>query len=311
MDAVAHVLPSLGDHPIDRVRRDPSSEGNVLTSDMIREGVAEALLEAIPYISRYVGKTVVVKIGGSIGQDGTALEDVVTLARLGVKPIVVHGGGPQISEWQARMGLQPKFVEGRRYTDQMTLDLARMVLIGKVNSDLVAHLRGLGAKAIGLSGIDGGLIEAQLRDPKLGFVGEVVDVDLTPLQLLTDAGYLVVVAPSAASAEGQPLNVNADSIAGDVARALGAEKLIMFTDVEGVLDANGALISALTEAQVRELIASGQIKGGMIPKVEACLRALDTVPRTHILDGRVKHALLGELFTDAGVGTMIARSDAP
>ncbi len=271
-------------------------------------GAAEALLEALPYIAEYVGKTVVVKIGGSIGDDGTALEDVVTLARLGVKPIVVHGGGPMISEWQGRMGLEPKFVEGRRYTDEMTLDLARMVLIGKVNSDIVAHLRTLGAKAIGLSGIDGGLIEAQLRDPKLGYVGEVTEVDLTPLQLLTDAGYLVVVAPSAASAEGQPLNVNADSIAGDIARALGAEKLIFFTDVEGVLDADGKIISTLTDAAARGLIASGQASGGMIPKIEACIRALDTVPRAHILDGRVRHALLGELFTHAGVGTMIARS---
>ncbi len=282
----------------------------MLSKDMLKVGAAEALLEALPYISTYVGKTVVVKIGGSIGQDGTALEDVVTLCRLGVKPIVVHGGGPMISEWQGRMGLEPKFVEGRRYTDEMTLDLARMVLIGKVNSDIVAHLRTLGGKAIGLSGIDGGLIEAQLRDPKLGLVGEVVDVDLTPLTLLTDAGYLVVVAPSAADADGQPLNVNADTIAGDLARALGAEKLIFFTDVEGVLDANGEIISTLTDVEARELLASGGVKGGMIPKVEACIRALDTVPRAHILDGRIRHALLGELFTDAGVGTMIARGPA-
>ena len=282
----------------------------MLSKDMLQVGAAEALLEALPYISEYVGKTVVVKIGGSIGQDGTALEDVVTLSRLGVKPIVVHGGGPVISEWQERLGLEPKFVEGRRFTDETTLDLARMVLIGKVNSDLVAHLQVLGAKAVGLSGLDGGMIEARLRDPKLGLVGEVVDVNLAPLRLLTDAGYLVVVAPSAADAEGQPLNVNADSIAGDIARALGAEKLIFFTDVDGVLDANGDIISALSVDQVHELIASGQVRGGMIPKVEACIRALDTVPRAHILDGRVRHALLGELFTEAGVGTMITRGES-
>ena len=280
----------------------------MLSKDMLKVGAAEALLEALPYISAYVGKTVVVKIGGSIGQDGTALEDVVTLSRLGVKPIVVHGGGPVISEWQGRLGLEPKFVDGRRYTDEMTLDLSRMVLIGKVNSDLVAHLCRQGAKAVGLSGLDGGMIEARLRDPKLGLVGEVVDVDLTPLRLLTDAGYLVVVAPSAADAEGQPLNVNADSIAGDIARALGSEKLIFFTDVDGVLDADGKIISTLTDAEAHELIASGQASGGMIPKIEACIRALDTVPRAHILDGRVRHALLGELFTEAGVGTMITRS---
>jgi acetylglutamate kinase len=269
--------------------------------------MAAAIKEALPYISRYVGKTVVVKIGGSIHGDGTALEDVVTLARLGVKPVVVHGGGPMISEWQGKMGLEPKFVDGRRYTDEVTLDLARMVLIGKANSDLVAHLVSLGGRAVGLSGIDGGLIRAKLRDPKLGLVGEVTHVDLGPVKALMDAGYLVVVAPSATDDTGQPLNVNADSIAGDIARALGAEKLVMFTDVDGVRDKSGSVLSALTVEQVKALIASGEISGGMIPKVEACVRALDTVSRTHILDGRVSHALLGELFTDAGVGTMITR----
>jgi acetylglutamate kinase len=269
--------------------------------------MAAAIKEALPYIARYVGKTVVIKIGGSIHGDGTALEDVVTLARLGVKPVVVHGGGPMISEWQGRMGLEPKFVDGRRYTDEMTLDLARMVLIGKANGDLVAHLVALGGRAVGLSGIDGGLIKAKLRDPKLGLVGEVTHVDLGPVKALMDAGYLVVVAPSATDDTGQPLNVNADSIAGDMARALEAEKLVMFTDVDGVKDARGNVLSALTIEQVAGLIASGEISGGMIPKVEACVRALDTVSRAHILDGRVPHALLGELFTDAGVGTMITR----
>jgi acetylglutamate kinase len=269
--------------------------------------MAAAIKEALPYIARYVGKTVVVKIGGSIHGDGTALEDVVTLSRLGVKPVVVHGGGPMISEWQVKMGLETKFVDGRRYTDEATLDLARMVLIGKANSDLVAHLVSLGGRAVGLSGIDGGLIKARVRDPKLGLVGEVSHVDLGPVKALMDAGYLVVVAPSATDESGQPLNVNADSIAGDVARALGAEKLVMFTDVDGVRDGSGNVLSALTIDQVSTLIASGEIKGGMIPKVEACVRALDTVSRTHILDGRVPHALLGELFTDAGVGTMITR----
>lgn len=269
--------------------------------------MAAAIKEALPYIARFVGKTVVVKIGGSIHGDGTALEDIVTLARLGVKPVVVHGGGPMISEWQGRMGLEPKFVDGRRYTDEMTLDLARMVLIGKANSDLVAHLVSLGGRAVGLSGIDGGLIKARLRDPKLGLVGEVTEVDLGPVKALMDVGYLVVVAPSATDGEGQPLNVNADSIAGDIARAFGAEKLVMFTDVDGVKDKSGRVLSALTIEQVNAYIASGEISGGMIPKVEACVRALDTVPRAHILDGRVPHALLGELFTDAGVGTMITR----
>jgi acetylglutamate kinase len=268
-------------------------------------GTAEALIEALPYFAQFVGKTIVVKIGGSIGQDGTALEDVVTLAKMGVRPVVVHGGGPMISEWQGRMGLEPRFVDGRRYTDELTLDLARMVLIGKVNSDLIAYLTSLGAKAVGLSGIDGGLIRGRIRDPKLGFVGEVTAVDLGPAKALMDAGYLVVIAPAAIDATGQPLNVNADSIAGDIARALSAEKLVFFTDVAGVLDGNGDLMSELSISKVWDLIASREIKGGMIPKVEACVRALDTVPAAHILDGRVPHALLGELFTDRGVGTMI------
>jgi len=263
----------------------------------------------LPYFARFVGKTIVVKIGGSIGQDGTALEDVVTLARMGVRPVVVHGGGPMISEWQGRMGLEPRFVDGRRYTDEMTLDLARMVLIGKVNSDLVAHLTSLGAKAVGLSGIDGGLIRGRIRDPKLGFVGEVTEVDLGPVKALMDAGYLVVIAPAAIDNSGQPLNVNADSIAGDIARALQAEKLVFFTDVSGVLDGQGKLLSLLSVKKVWDLIASREIKGGMIPKVEACVRALDTVPAAHILDGRVPHALLGELFTQQGVGTMITSGE--
>jgi len=183
-----------------------------------------------------------------------------------------------------------------------------MVLIGKVNSDLVAYLAAQGARAVGVSGIDGGLIKARVRDPKLGFVGEVTDVDLGPVQALMDAGYLVVIAPAAIDRTGQPLNVNADSIAGDLARALNAEKLVFFTDVAGVLDKDGDLLSTLTVERVWELIGSREIKGGMIPKVEACVRALDTVPAAHILDGRVPHALLRELFTDSGVGTMITRA---
>lgn len=282
-----------------------------MTAAIDTEAGTRALLEALPYIGSFVGKTVVVKIGGSIGQDGTALDDVVTLHRLGVRPVVVHGGGPLISEWQGRLGLEPRFVQGRRFTDPQTLDLARMVLIGKVNSDLVAHLCALGASAVGLSGIDGGMVRARLRDPKLGLVGEVTAIDLTPLRTLMVAGFLVVVAPAAADAQGQPLNVNADSIAGELARELGAEKLIFFTDVAGVLDAHGRLMSSLGVERVRELITSGEISGGMIPKVEASVRALETVPRAHVLDGRVPHALLRELFTDAGVGTMIGRDVAP
>jgi acetylglutamate kinase len=184
-----------------------------------------------------------------------------------------------------------------------------MVLIGQVNSELVARLNGLGVRAIGLSGIDGAMLQAQLRDPELGLVGEVTAVDLGPIETLEAGGYIVVVAPVALGPNGQPLNVNADTVAGEIARALAAEKLVFFTDVPGLLDREGRLISELTPAAAARLKAEGVVTGGMIPKVDACLRALDTVPRAHIIDGREPHALIRELFTDRGVGTMIRSSE--
>jgi acetylglutamate kinase len=267
-------------------------------------------MEALPYVAQFVGKTIVVKIGGSIRGDGTALDDVITLHKLGVHPVVVHGGGPIISDWQKRAGIETKFVQGRRVTDEPTLDIAHMVLIGKVNRDLVAYLGANGVRAFGLSGVDGGMIQGRVRDPELGFVGDVDTVDLKPIQALIGAGYLPVIAPAAITPDGQPLNINADSVAGDIARALSAEKLVFFTDVAGVLDGNGELVPTMTPDRALELIASGEIKGGMIPKIEACLEALKTVPRAHVLDGRVPHALLRELFSSAGVGTMITRGAA-
>ncbi|MBI4494462.1 MAG: acetylglutamate kinase [Chloroflexi bacterium] len=264
------------------------------------------MLEALPYLSRYVGKTVVVKVGGSVGDEGTVLEDLAWLRRVGVNPVVVHGGGALISHWLAQLGRETRFVEGRRYTDAETLDVVRMVLVGLVNNDLVAGLNALGVKAVGLSGVDGALLQARLRDERLGLVGDVVAVDLAPVEALLQAGYVVVVAPVGSGPGGQPLNINADSAAGALARALRAEKFILFTDVPGVLDRQGNLISQISVGQVRGLMESGVLRGGMIPKVEACVEALETVPRAHIIDGRVPHALLRELFTDQGVGTMIA-----
>lgn len=265
------------------------------------------LLEALPYISRYVGKTVVVKVGGSVGDEGTVLEDLAWLRRLGVNPVVVHGGGALISHWLAQLGRETRFVEGRRYTDAETLDVVRMVLVGLVNNDLVGGLNARGVKAVGLSGLDGGLLQARLRDERLGLVGDVVAVDLAPVNALIEAGYVVVIAPVGCGPGGQPLNINADTVAGDIARALGAEKLIMFTDVAGVLDEQGKLLSQISVGQVWEFMESGVIRGGMIPKVEACVEALKTVPRAHIIDGRAPHALIRELLTDSGVGTMITR----
>ncbi len=268
--------------------------------------VADILIEAIPYINRYVGKTVVVKMGGStMDSDQTVLEDVASLKRLGVNPVLVHGGGPEISDWMRRIDKKPQFVEGLRVTDQETLDLASMVLRGKVNAELVARLSGMGTPAVGLCGADGGLIQATQRDKRLGYVGEVTRVDLRLLAALTAQGYVAVVSPIALGEGGQLLNVNGDTAAGELAAALCAEKLIFFTDVAGIRDGSGNLQTQLTPVQAQELISSGVITGGMIPKVRACLRALATVGRAHIIDGRVPHALLRELFTDAGVGTMI------
>ena len=265
----------------------------------------DALVRSLPHLARLVGKTIVAKIGGSVGQDGTVLEDLILLQRLGVRPVIVHGGGASITDLTERLGLETRFVEGRRYTDEPTLDAARMVLVGKVNGDIVAEINAQGGLAIGLNGLDGRMIQARLRDEQLGLVGDVERFDLRPLEMLLAQGYTAVIAPIASGPDGRPLNVNADSVAGDLARALRAEKMILFTDVAGVLDESGRLLAELSGDEVRELISSGVIKGGMIPKVEACMRALETVPRVHILDGREPHTLIEELLTDTGVGTMI------
>lgn len=273
------------------------------------EMVADILVEAIPYINRYLGKTVVVKMGGStMDSDETVLEDVATLKRLGINPVLVHGGGPEISDWMRRVDKKPEFVEGLRVTDQETLDIACMVLRGKVNAELVARLNGMGVPAVGLCGADSGLIQAIQRDKRLGYVGDVVRVDLRLLTLLAAQGFLPVVGPIALGEGGQLLNINGDTAAGELAAALCAEKLIFFTDVPGIQDGDGKLLAQLTAAEARALIASGTVTGGMIPKVRACIKALTTVARAHVIDGRVPHALIRELFTDMGVGTMIVAS---
>ncbi|HLH74864.1 MAG TPA: acetylglutamate kinase, partial [Chloroflexota bacterium] len=262
--------------------------------------------EALPYVSRYLGKTIVVKLGGSaLGQHDTTIEDVVICHRLGIRIVLVHGGGNAISQWLKRVGKEPRFVKGLRVTDDETMELVIMTLAGQVNKQLVAELQRFGGHAVGLCGLDGGLLRARSVDPELGRVGEVYAVDLTPLQALTEAGYIPVVAPIALGDDGQSLNLNADTAAAELAATLRAAKAIFLTDVPGVLDAEHKLLSALTASQVRSLIAEGVISGGMIPKVEACLRALAGVERSHIIDGRVAHALIRELFTDRGVGTMI------
>lgn len=263
-----------------------------------------ALLEALPFICSYLGKTIVVKVGGSVGGEGTVLEDVVWLRRLGINPVIVHGGGPQISQMLARLGVETRFVEGRRFTDESTLDVVHMVLM-RLNGQFVSYLAARGIPAFGLNGLDGGMLRARLRDERLGLVGEVETVSPRPIASLIDQGYVVVIAPLGAGPQAQPLNVNADTVAGEVARELHAEKLVLFTDVPGLLDGDGRVVSEVDRPRVEAMLRDGVITGGMIPKVEACLRALETVPRVHMLDGRVPHALLRELFTEEGAGTML------
>jgi acetylglutamate kinase len=281
---------------------------------------ASVLVEALPYIRRFWGKIVVVKYGGNAlhaSDDGTGdadplasfAEDVVLMRAVGLLPVVVHGGGPQIGALMARLGKETEFRNGLRVTDAETLDIARMVLVGKVNRDIVSAINVHGPLAVGMSGEDAKLITAAPSHVDLGFVGSVSLVDPTMLQRLVAQGLIPVVATIAADASGQAYNINADTVAGALAEALEAEKLIFLTDIEGlrvVADDPTTVIHKASLEVIDEIIRSGNAEGGMLPKVEACARAVRAgVDRAHILDGRVPHALLLELFTDAGVGTMV------
>ena len=279
---------------------------------------AAAVHEALPWIKRLSGCTVVVKYGGAaMGTAGfdTFVDDVVLLRYVGVDVIVVHGGGPEVSQLMARFGKEPVFVDGHRVTDAETMDLARMVLVGRVNKTLVGRINTHGRLAVGLSGEDGLLLVARPRvDPggrDLGYVGDVAAVDPTALRALTDKGLVPVVATVAAGPGGQPYNVNADAAAGALAAALGAEKLVYLTDVEGLyadLDDPGSLLQQLTVAEVEAILAEGRVAAGMVPKLTGIVTAVrGGVRRAHILDGRREHALLLELFTDSGVGTMVSQ----
>ncbi|QYG93051.1 acetylglutamate kinase [Iamia sp. SCSIO 61187] len=277
---------------------------------------AGILVEALPYIQAFAGRTVVIKLGGSALVDPalarTFAADVVLLRAVGIKPVVVHGGGPQIGAHLARLGKDSEFREGLRVTDAETLDVARMVLAGQVGRSIVSAVNQHQTVAVGLSGEDAGLITAVQRDPALGYVGDVVGVDRTILDTLLDRSFIPVISTIGADATGQAFNINADSAAIAVAESLDAEKLIYLTDVPGVLtdvDAPGSLISRLSVARARLLIAEGVIAGGMIPKVEATLAAVEGgVGSSHILDGRIPHVVLLELLTDEGVGTMVTRN---
>ena len=284
---------------------------------------AETLIEALPYFQRYAGCTFVVKYGGHAMGDPEAAqdfaEDIVLLKAVGINPVVVHGGGPQIGAMLKRMGVESTFVDGLRVTDKQTAEIAEMVLSGAINKEIVGWLAKQGGKALGISGKDGGLVTASKvrrtkKDPDsniekvvdLGFVGEPETIDTTILKTASDAGMIPVVAPIAAGADGHTYNINADTMAGALAAALGAARLFLLTDVTGVLDKNGELLSELTPADVERLKADGTISGGMIPKLETCVHAVEAgCQAAVVLDGRVGHAMLLEFFPSRGAGTLI------
>ena len=272
----------------------------------------EVLLEALPYIKKFSGCTFVVKYGGAAMEEERLKKefarDVVLLKYVGVNPVIVHGGGPQIERMLARLNIPTRFVEGLRATDGETLEIVEMVLSGSINKAIVQAIHNAGGQAIGLSGKDGKLIVAErVSDKDIGFVGNVVEVNGTILKDISDSGYIPVIAPLAAGVDGTTYNVNADTAAGSVAKALMAEKLVLLTDVPGVLDANLKPISSMSTQEARKLVKSDTVRGGMIPKIMCCLDALHGgVKKTHIIDGRIPHALLLEVFTDLGIGTQIA-----
>ena len=271
--------------------------------------IAQVLSEALPYIDFLKGKTLVIKLGGStLEHQRDVLQDIIWLRSLGAHPVLVHGGGPYINEWLDKLNLPTRFENGLRVTDAATLEVVRMVLLGQVNQSLVLMASQIGGKAIGLSGTDGGMVRARIADERLGFVGEIEEVDPTPVQALIAQGYIPVIAPLGEGPNGTCLNINADLVAAHLAGALNAEKLIFLSNVIGICRSDGSLISELSETEARQLITNGIINGGMIPKVSACLDALAAVPRVHIVDGREPHVLLRELFTEKGAGTMIIRS---
>jgi len=288
---------------------------------------ADTLIEALPYLQRFSGQTIVIKYGGNAMVEeslkASFAMDITLLKQVGINPVVVHGGGPQIGQVLAQVGKEAKFVNGMRVTDSETMDVVEMVLAGRVNKEIVANINRAGGKAVGLSGKDGGLICArkmhmekdapELDVPEiidLGHVGQVHKIHTGILNLLEQDRFVPVIAPVGYhKSEGQSYNINADLVAGAIAEALGAEKLILLTDVSGVLDVDKQLCSSFTAKKAREWMADGVISGGMIPKVNCCLDAVESgVGRAHIIDGRVPHAVILEMFTDEGVGTVFTAS---
>jgi acetylglutamate kinase len=285
---------------------------------------ADVLLEALPYIRRFYGATFVIKYGGAAMTDddlrSSFARDVALLKFVGINPVIVHGGGPQIDRTLRRLGIESRFVRGLRVTDADTMDVVEMVLGGSINKEIVAKINRHGGQAVGLSGKDGGLLRARKMTVEVasagggtetvdvGLVGEIVAVNPAVIRALDAANFIPVIAPVAAGENGESYNVNADLAAGKLAEALQAEKLILLTDVEGILDRDGRLLRTVSSEQAKSLIDEGVIAGGMIPKVECCIEALrGGVRKTHIIDGRLRHAILLEIFTQEGVGTEVVR----
>ncbi len=284
---------------------------------------AETLIEALPYFQRYAGRTFVVKYGGHAMGDPKAArefaEDIVLLRAVGINPVVVHGGGPQIGAMLKKLGVESEFIDGLRVTDKATAEIAEMVLSGAINKELVGWIAAAGGKAIGISGKDGGLVTATKvkrtsRDPEsnieriidLGFVGEPSKVDTAVIDTAVAAGMIPIIAPIGAGTDGHTYNINADTMAGAIAAALGAARLFLLTDVAGVLDKEGSLLTDLSPAQIGDLREDGTISGGMIPKLETCVQAVEAgCDAAVVLDGRVPHAMLLEFFTSRGAGTLI------
>lgn len=286
---------------------------------------AEILIEALPYIQALNKKTIVIKYGGNAMVSDqlkhSVMEDITLLKFIGINPIIVHGGGPAISQALADNGIQSKFINGLRVTDEKTMEIAQMVLIGKTNKEIVSIIGSKGGKAIGISGIDGGLIKCKKHLPyidgkqvDIGYVGEITSIDAKSLLMLTEGDYIPVIAPIGIGEDGKSYNINADTVAGEIASALKAEKLMLLTDIEGVKSNkdDGDILHVLSENEILKMIENKIIEGGMIPKVLGCIKAIDKgVNRTHIIDGRVPHCILLEIFTNKGIGTMITKEKIP
>lgn len=295
----------------------------MLTENESSQKEAEAmrvkvLSEALPYIQQFTGRTVVVKYGGAAMKDSTlkdqVMRDLVFLSCVGVRPVLVHGGGPEINSWLDKLGIEPQFKNGLRVTDAATMDVVEMVLVGRVNKEIVGLINKAGGIGVGLCGTDGNLIKARPHGQEgIGFVGEVSTVNTKVLESLLSSGCIPVVSSVAADETGQSHNINADTVAGEIAAALGAEKLILMTDTAGILEDPkdpSSLLTKLDIQQARELIQNGVVSGGMIPKVTCCVRSLAQGVRAgHIIDGRIPHSLLLEIFTDTGIGSMIVASE--